>query len=228
MPAFHKAIEVGVDIIETDIKVSKDGIPFLMHDKSLVRTTNGEGNPEDFTLAELKTLYLKDAEGRLTSERIPTLEELLVIAKDKVYIDLDFKTNKLDPVIDLIKRTGMSSQVFFFKADVAALDHVMLSNSDHMIMPRARSRDQTELLLQKFQPELLHIDHGFYEPSVTSLIKKKGTRIWINALGTPDELLRSGKTEEGLNLVLNHGANVIQTDEADLLLRLLKEKGLRP
>ncbi len=135
IPAFLQAIAIGVDIIETDVKVSKDGIPFLLHDKTLNRTTNGKGDAEACTLAELKALFLKDPKGRITTERIPTLEELLVLAKRKIYIDLDLKTDQLDPVIAMIQKTDMSSQVFFFDDDTTVLAHVKRANSTHQLMP---------------------------------------------------------------------------------------------
>ena len=44
--AIREAIRLQVDIIEIDVKVSKDGVPFLMHDRTMNRTTNGKGDPE--------------------------------------------------------------------------------------------------------------------------------------------------------------------------------------
>ncbi|MDR6197666.1 glycerophosphodiester phosphodiesterase family protein [Siphonobacter sp. SORGH_AS_0500] len=228
IPAFQKAIEIGVDIIETDVKVSKDGIPFLLHDRTLNRTTNGRGNAEEYTLAELNTLYLKDSQGKLTSERIPTLEELLRLAKGKIYIDLDLKTDRLSPVVEMIRKMDMSAQVFFFDDDTTALAQVRQVNAADQLMPRAHSKTQAEELLSSFKPKLIHIDHSFYEAPVSELIKKQGARVWINALGEPDALVRKGQIEKGLSMVLDHGANVIQTDEPELLLKLLKERKLHP
>src|SRR5687767_2762637 len=47
--AIQEAIRLKVDIIEIDVKVSKDGVPFLMHDRTMDRTTNGKGDPEELT-----------------------------------------------------------------------------------------------------------------------------------------------------------------------------------
>lgn len=56
IPAIKEGIRLGVDIIETDVKISKDGIPMLMHDGKVDRTTNGKGNLEDQNYEELRKL----------------------------------------------------------------------------------------------------------------------------------------------------------------------------
>jgi len=73
LPAFQNCIEMGVDIIELDVRLSQDGVPVVIHDLTLERTTTGKGNVADWTLDSLKTLYLKDATGVVTQGRIPTL-----------------------------------------------------------------------------------------------------------------------------------------------------------
>src|ERR1041384_6364020 len=69
--AFRKAIELGIDIIELDVRCTKEGIPVVMHDKTVDRTTNGKGKVEDLTLEQIKQLRLKH-KGTLTDEKVPT------------------------------------------------------------------------------------------------------------------------------------------------------------
>ena len=78
-------------IIECDVSMSKDSILVLMHDKTLDRTTTGQGNITDLTYEELKKLQLIDNNGNVTSYQIPTLEEVLVWGKDKMLFTLDVK-----------------------------------------------------------------------------------------------------------------------------------------
>lgn len=85
MLSFREAINVGVDQIETDVRITKDGQLVLIHDATLDRTTNGHGKVCDYTLAELKQL---DA-GR--GEQIPTLRELMELVKDHPTITLDIE-----------------------------------------------------------------------------------------------------------------------------------------
>jgi glycerophosphoryl diester phosphodiesterase len=103
IPAIQHSIEMGVDIIELDVKVSKDGVPFLMHDGTIDRTTNGTGDGEDYTIAELKKLRLMNNDGTLSEETIPTFEEALNVTKGKAMIDIDIKTSHLKEINDVIE-----------------------------------------------------------------------------------------------------------------------------
>ncbi len=83
MTAFHAAREDGAVWIETDVKLTQDGVPVLIHDETLERTTDGVGNIADKTWAELQTL---DAGAWFGAEfagmRIPALTEFVAFARD--------------------------------------------------------------------------------------------------------------------------------------------------
>jgi len=81
--------------------------------------------------------------------------------------------------------------------------------------------------LEVFTAEVIHIDESFYTPEVSELIKSKNARIWLNALGEPDDQIKNGKEEEALAGLLKNGANIIQTDEPEILISLLDKKSLR-
>jgi len=78
IPAFDKALEIGVDGLEFDVQLSKDNIPVIIHDESLDRTTTGQGPVKDHALAELKKF---DAGAffapRFSGAAIPALDEVL-------------------------------------------------------------------------------------------------------------------------------------------------------
>jgi glycerophosphoryl diester phosphodiesterase len=81
--------------------------------------------------------------------------------------------------------------------------------------------------LRVFAPEVVHIDESFYTPELTKLIRLKDARIWINALDGADTQIRMGNGPAAIDSLLRFGANIIQTDEPERLIELLKEKGLR-
>lgn len=83
--AFSKAIELGVAGIELDVQLSSDGIPVVIHDRNLARTTNGLGVVDQMPLAELALL---DAGN---GEHIPTLKEVLDLVGDSVHLDIEIK-----------------------------------------------------------------------------------------------------------------------------------------
>lgn len=225
LPAIKEAIRLGVDIVEIDVKVSKDGIPMLMHDGKVDRTTTGKGGLETQTFEALRKLRLV-SNGKVTEEMIPTLEEALQIAKGNILVDLDLKTEQIDKVIEVVKKAGGEDFVFFFDSDYEILSKVDAASKKYMLMPRAYSQAMADSALTRFKPEVIHIDSKFYTPEVTSLIRSKGARIWINALGAPDEEIRKGNARETLKALTKHGANIIQTDEPEKMIRVLKELGL--
>jgi glycerophosphoryl diester phosphodiesterase len=227
LSALKNAIKLGVDIAETDVKVTKDSVVVLMHDRKIDRTTNGKGNPENFTLAELKKFRLKMPDGTLTDETIPTFEEFLNIAKGHILVDIDIKTSHLKPVVDLVKRTGTTSQVFFFDNDYDALKEVLEMEPKALMMPRAYSYQMADSALKIFDAVIVHIDNSFYNKDVSDLIKGNNARIWINALDEADSKIREGKINEGVEPLLKYGANIIQTDEPEKIIKYLKSKGLR-
>ena len=73
MAAFRAAIAVGADMIETDVRLTRDGVPVLIHDRTVDRTTDGTGYVKDIDFAELRML---NAGTKEMPQQIPTLEEL--------------------------------------------------------------------------------------------------------------------------------------------------------
>lgn len=104
--AFKKAYEVGADGIELDVQLSKDGVPVVIHDEMVNRTTGGEGWVKDMTATELKNL---DAgswfSGEFAGETIPTLGEVLEEFKNRCFlINIELK-------MDVVKYQGLEEAV---------------------------------------------------------------------------------------------------------------------
>lgn len=79
----------GVNLIETDIRLTKDGHLVMMHDYTVDRTTNGKGKICDLTLDEIRKLRLMNNFGQMTDMQVPTFEEYIQLAKGKVLLYLD-------------------------------------------------------------------------------------------------------------------------------------------
>lgn len=106
LAGIRKAIELGSDGIEVDVQMSADGVPVLMHDLTVDRTTSGAGAIADLTLAELRNF---DIGG----EPIPTLAEVLDLTKGNVLLVME------------IKSPGIEMQVAKVVRHAGALDDVM-------------------------------------------------------------------------------------------------------
>jgi glycerophosphoryl diester phosphodiesterase len=224
--SIRKAIELGVDIVELDVKTTKDGFLILMHDSRVDRTTTGKGEVEDLTLAEIRTFKLTAPYGRVSEETIPTFEEALREIKGKIMVDIDMKTDNVKGMVEMVEKTGTNKDVFYFDNDYHQLDAIKKLNASSYIMPRAYSYKMADSAVVRFAPQIVHIDPTFYTQELSDMLKDNNARIWINALGEADAYIRFGKGENAIKTLLGKGANVIQTDEPELLLQLLRYKGL--
>ena len=102
MRSFKKALELGCDAIEFDIRMSMDRQLVVMHDSKVNRTTDGTGHVRDKTVEELKDLDAGDG------EKIPTVEELFKEFSGKANFVLELKEyNTEEQVLDMIYRYGM-------------------------------------------------------------------------------------------------------------------------
>lgn len=99
LAAFRAAIDLGVDGIELDLRSSADGMPVVIHDARLDRTTNGTGAVQERTAEELATL---DA-GH--GEPVPSLEEVFRLVGDRAHIDLEIKARGCETeILELLDR----------------------------------------------------------------------------------------------------------------------------
>ncbi len=222
--AIENAIHKGIDIIEIDVRMTKDNVPVLMHDGTIDRTTTASGNIEEIEYKDLKNVFLKDGQED-NQLLVPTLQEALEIAYGKIMIDLDMKTDRTEAVIDAVRATHTERQVFFFDSDYDVLRTIIKKDGSFMIMPRAYSLKQLKKAIREFNPPVVHIDPGFYSEKTVRYAKKHHTRIWINALGDTDVALGQ-HNESPLKNLVKGGANIIQTDEPEKLLLYLKNSGL--
>jgi len=116
---FRYAIELGVEYVECDVHLTKDGHLVVIHDETVNRTTNGSGRVSEMTLQEIREL---DA-GK--GERIPNIGEVLDLVKGKVKLLLELKGEGVEEkAVEEVKRRGMEDQVVFTSFHVERLKRV--------------------------------------------------------------------------------------------------------
>ncbi|ODR92138.1 glycerophosphodiester phosphodiesterase family protein [Sinorhizobium alkalisoli] len=114
LEAIRNAIALGAEMIELDVRKSADGTFVLMHDDFLDRTTTCRGETKTRTVAELKNCRLiVEGGGIVTDETVPTLKEALLVAKDRILVNIDNKlTAAVLPEIAAEARAfGMADQI---------------------------------------------------------------------------------------------------------------------
>ncbi len=188
LPAFEAAIQAGAGILELDVRQSKDGHLVVVHDRTVDRTTDGEGNVADMTLAELKSLRLL-LDGRPSSLRIPTFREALEAVKDNILVDIDFKADTEEAAqacYRVIAELGMEKQVLFFLYDPEWVPHCFAMNPAIKVMPRAHDEETVYALMNEPRVRVIHIDGSFYTDALASRMRDRGVRVWANSLGDED------------------------------------------
>jgi glycerophosphoryl diester phosphodiesterase len=113
MEAIRQAVELGADMIELDVRISRDGIPVIIHNSTVDETTDGKGQVSSMTLAQLKKLDAGSwKDKRYAGQRIPTLMEVLEYSRGKVNLSLDLKAEAVIPsMVSAIQETDMMDDV---------------------------------------------------------------------------------------------------------------------
>ena len=242
LQAYRNCIDMGVDMIEIDIHKTKDNQFIVMHDATVDRTTNGKGKIADMTLADIKKLYLKSGHGVKTRHRVPTLEEVLLLAKDKILVNIDKGDNYFDEIYELLLKTGTEKQVVIKTYDNLATiqsksKNDIIHKSIFMPIINLDKQEDAEVVVDNY----LHVNPPAFEVTfktetpklfrVLNKIKQSGSKLWINSLwsslnaGHDDDLAVEEKCpDEAWGWILKQGATVIQTDRPMQLIQYLKKK----
>jgi glycerophosphoryl diester phosphodiesterase len=224
LASFRKAIELGLDIFEMDIRYTKDDSLVIMHDKTVDRTTDGKGNVADLTYDQIRKLHLT-FNGKVTDERVPTLEEALLVAKGKILVDLDIKVDRFPGILKTVQRTGTERNVFALVYRPIYGKMIKEKSPGFKTLIRTNSEADVDSLFKVTGTEAVHIDNHHYTTAVVGKIKSHGARVFINALDDADKKVATGDID-AYDEDVKYGANIIQTNYPALLMQYLKKKGL--
>lgn len=243
LAAYKLAIDMGVDIIETDLNKTSDGVIVIMHDNTIDRTTNGKGKPSDYTLDQLKKFHLKNGLGRVTNHTIPTLEEVMLLVKGKAVVNLDKSAKYYNEAYEILKKTGTLEQALFKTTlsypEIKELYPTMIGKITFMAIvdldaPGAKGK------IEEYQKAIKPVAFELNFKSDTSalltqnkFINNNGSKIWYNSLwaslngGHEDDLaFDEGNTKDSWDWLISHGATILQTDRPEMMLKYLRKRSL--
>ncbi|MEM7033207.1 MAG: glycerophosphodiester phosphodiesterase [Chloroflexota bacterium] len=224
LPAFRLAADMGADGVELDVQLSKDGIAVIIHDFSVDKTTNGQGNVKDKTLDELKSL---DAGSNFSAEfsdtRVPTLDELFAALGPVLLFNVELKTADYTD-------QGLEVEVIRLIEDYQLQDRVILSSFNPFSLWRARrinNRIKRGLLWYPDSPWHLrhqlfrglakpHFFHPHWQATTPQMITKEHHRhIPVNVWTCNDQA--------DMHRLIKMGVDSIMTDRPDVLSQVLKD-----
>lgn len=241
--AIEHSIDVGVDVVELDLQLTRDSVLIVMHDAALDRTTTGKGKVADWTLDSIRTLKLKNGCGIRTKHSVPTLEEALLAAKGRVLVNLDKADRYFDLVVPVLERTGTTRQIVMKGSkpadEVLALYGKYLGQVIYMPVVNLDNADAAELMqayVSDLKPAACELLYARAEDTAMPLRMRDTLRgralIWYNTLwdtlcgGHDDDLSLEDPDAAFGYLVDTLGARIIQTDRAEHLLDYLRRRGL--
>jgi len=253
LAALEHCVRMGVDMMATDVRRSKDGALIIMHDTTVDRTTNGTGRVADLTLVELKRLRLRENFGGktariLSKQTIPTLRELLAAARGLIILNLDIEEDVQTRVITAIVAAGMTQGVLV-RAAVGEVRHPMadqLPYSRVMFMPvivSGRGPVSTDLgAVAAAQiaaahriPAVATLNLSESEFSaVAAATRWGGVRLWADVLpgagmvgivAKADNLDLSHDDAQAWAILLARGVTVLETDEPAALMDYVRRRG---
>lgn len=242
LAAMNSAINMGVDIIELDLALTKDSVLVVCHDRTLDRTTTGKGKVSDMPLDSIRVLRLKSGHGIATDHRMPTLREALLLCKDRAVVNIDKGYQYYDQVLALTEELGVTQQMLI-KGN-KPLQKVMKKfkqyprNMIYMPIIDYTKKGAQELgdgyLSSGIVPVAYEVVWPEYTPEVQATLKRilaSGAKLWVNALwprhnaGLCDDAAFEGDPAEVYGKLLQTGATMVQSDRPALLIDYLRSCG---
>lgn len=204
MIAFEKAIEIGADMLELDVTLSKDKIPVVIHDDTIDRTSNGIGFVKDYSLEKLRELDFGSWKNKkFSNEKIPTLEDVLrLIKKSSIHLNIEIKSSahvkKFSKscielqVLNLINKYKLMNRIVISSFEPNVLLRLRKISSKiqlaFLIEPDYKTGEDPVLFVRKIKAVSLNMHKSQVGTHVYNESKKFNIPIYIYTVNTSKEL----------------------------------------
>lgn len=256
LPALEHCVQLGVDMMELDVRRSRDGKLVVIHDDTLDRTTQGSGKVAGFTLAELRRFHLRQNMGgamspTVTAETVPALVDMLEAARGRILLNLDVKEDIYDDVVAEVRARRMEKEVLIKtvvtapvapEADRSLFDGIpympIVGNGMRGPLAAPPARIAAAQLDGTHRP--VGVEIVYLAPDEAAalqvVVRRAGVRLWANALtsvgvvsviGVGGDLEALRTSGAAWGALMRLGVDTIQTDEPGPLLDYLEREGIR-
>jgi glycerophosphoryl diester phosphodiesterase len=234
MGAFRHALTMPIDAIEFDVQMSRDGQPIVFHDATVDRVTNGTGNILDLDFAYLRSLNASAhfPAGWPQNEQIPTLREVLALARNRVRVSLEVKSGERDgiyarypqiveTVLREVRALNMLDQVLFISFDWQALQDIKriepsattgANVSADLWNPQGENAlEQLVQQLTAFGCEWINLDHTLFTTEILAAAHKHDLKLGLWTVNTLEEMQKYA----------NAGVDALTSDRPDLFAQVV-------
>ncbi len=202
--SFKKALELGANAVELDVRMTKDGEIVVIHDAEVDRTTNGKGMVNQLTLKEIKQLNMEKG------EKIPTLEEALDFLDKKLKVLIELKETGLEAkVLNTIQKKGLEKNVIIVSFLEEALRKVReLNEKVETGLIYVKNKNQVKSATELKANYLLPL-YRFTHTADVQKAHQNGLKVIVWTINKPEEVADYTKK----------GVDGITSDKPDILSR---------
>lgn len=206
MEAIRQAIDIGVDMIEIDVRLTKDRIPVLIHNDTVDDTTDGKGLVSEMSYDQIRKLDAGSwKDKKYKGEKIPSLMEALDYAKGKVYLSIDLKEESAIPeMIKAIHNADMVDSVVIcgcVESQAKAIWQIdenisVLLNTDSELDSLAKKDDKTDFINEyirracKERFSVLNVSYKFVTDELIYKAHLRGLSVWTWTVDKEDDIRR--------------------------------------
>ncbi|MFT5356660.1 MAG: glycerophosphoryl diester phosphodiesterase [Polyangiales bacterium] len=214
LSSIRLAILLGIDAVEIDLRHTADDELVLMHDTTLERTTSSDAVVSDLTLEELRAIPLnvEGYSGEFACERVPEFREVLRMARGRITLILDTKTNRGDLVAEALLAEGMLDEAFVSVSSpdtaVAAREAV----SEVRIQLRPDDVAEWELMRDRFTrpPEIFEVIKAQVE-NFLPIAAASDSKVFLDVFGADAVVLVTGDFSQYESAYAT-GTHVVQSE----------------
>lgn len=197
--------------MEIDVQLTRDGVPVVIHDFTLDRTTNGHGKIKNMDYEHLRRLDAGSWKGRaFRGERVPSLEEVLELASGRLHLNIELKTSgDMYPglekaVIDLVSSKGMRDDVVLTSFDAGALQRIKELDPRFRtgLIYDSRTGDPARKL-KELDCSFLSISFARLNPGLAKLLAERGVKTMAWTVNKAKEMRRLAEMHSDIMICTN-------------------------
>jgi len=219
LAGMRRAIELGLDYVEVDLRTTSDGRIVDIHNSTVDDTTDGTGEVSSMTCAEIRKLDAGSWFGpEFRGERVPLFAEELALAKGRIKLYLDMKAVDSLQVLWLLEQFDMVEDAVCFSGveDLAAMQ---AANPRVQVMPHLSQAADMAGLADRLHPQYVERGGGPLDQAAIDAAHAHGARYFLDIQG-------EGDNERNILACLRARVDAVQTDHPRLVLDVLRHAGI--
>jgi glycerophosphoryl diester phosphodiesterase len=215
LAASQECVNLGVDYIEVDVRTSKDGVMYILHDPFMNRTTNGKGFIGSLTSEQIDAL---DAGSwfspRFAGEKVPRLETFLKWVKGKSKVYFDVKSADLEKLVRMVRDLALEKDCFFwFGRDSRATPFRKIA-PDLSLKINAYSPEQVDRAKKEFNAQIIECGLGDLTSEFREACRRNEVKIMV---------LQGENEPEAFSRIIESGVEMVNLNHPDVFIKIRDE-----